>query len=81
MHILSYFGASASSSVPISSSCGPTVQTLKIVLNLTHRGPVGRSFSVINYNLIFLNAYTIYVTGFGRRDLIAHFKKIELLLP
>ena len=22
-----------------------------------------------------------YVTGFGKRDLIAHFKKIELLLP
>ena len=24
---------------------------------------------------------TLYVTGFGKRDLIAHFKKIELLLP
>ena len=23
----------------------------------------------------------IYVTGFAKRDLIAHFKKIELLLP
>ena len=27
------------------------------------------------------NLYFIYVTGFEKRDLIAHFEKIELLLP
>ena len=28
-----------------------------------------------------VSQHYLYVTGFGKRDLITHFKKIELLLP
>ena len=41
------------------------------------------TYAIIDFladRLVFLNTVT-YVTGFGKRDLIAHFEKIELLLP